>query len=255
MQPTLARIQRYPVKGLSAETLECVTLEPGKRLPGDRRFAIAHGGGMNLGPSADWQPRDAFLMLARNERLALLEAHLDAASAVLTLSRGGKQVARGDLRTALGRTLVEQFLAAFMKAELRGAPKIVEAREGGFTDMSQAWISIVNLASVRDLESRILRAPVDPTRFRANLYLDGIAPWRELDWVGRELELGAVRLRVTERIPRCAATNVKPRTAARDLNIPRALTTGIGHCDMGIFAEAMSAGEIKQGDNVAIPSD
>lgn len=255
MQPTLARIQRYPVKGLSAETLECVTLEPGKRLPGDRRFAIAHGGGINLGPSADWQPRDAFLMLARNERLALLEAHLDAASAVLTLSRGGKQVARGDLRTALGRTLVEQFLAAFMKAELRGAPKIVEAREGGFTDMSQAWISIVNLASVRDLESRILRAPVDPIRFRANLYFDGIAPWRELDWVGRELELGTVRLRVTGRIPRCAATNVNPGTAMRDLNIPRALTTGIGHCDMGIFAEATSAGEIKRGDNVAIPGD
>ncbi|HYB09086.1 MAG TPA: MOSC N-terminal beta barrel domain-containing protein [Alphaproteobacteria bacterium] len=255
MQPNLVDIYRYPVKGLSAEALERVTLEPGKRLPGDRRFAIAHGGGMNLGPSADWQQRDAFLMLARYERLALLESHLDAASAVLTLTRNGKQVVRGDLRTALGRTLVEQFLAAFMNAESRGAPKIVESREGGFTDVSQPWISIVNLASVRDLGSRILRASVDPIRFRANLYLDGLAPWRELDWVGRELTVGAVRLRVSERIQRCVATNVNPQTASRDLNIPRALTTGVGHCDMGIFAEAMNAGEIIRGDEVSVPDD
>jgi uncharacterized protein len=255
MQPTLVRIERYPIKGMSAETLERVALEPGKRLPDDRRFAIAHGGGMSLGPNAEWRPKDAFLTLARNERLALLESHLEAGSAVLTLNRGGKQVVRGDLRTPLGLTLVEQFLAAFMKAELRGAPKIVEAREGGFTDVSQAWVSVVNLASVRDLETRIVRAPVDPTRFRANLYLDGVEPWRELDWVGRELQIGKVRLRAMDRIGRCAATNVDPRTAARDLNIPRALTTGVGHCHMGILVEVATGGEIKPGDNVAIPGD
>ena len=251
----LVRIARYPVKGLNAETLERVALEPGKRMLGDRRFAIAHGGAMSLGPIAQWRHRDAFLMLARNERLALLEASYDTDSGLLTLKRAGKQVARGDLRTSLGRTLIEQFFAAFMKAELRGAPRIVEAREGGFTDIAEGWLSIVNLTSVRDLETRIVRAPVDPMRFRANLYIDGIDSWRELSWTGREIAIGAVRLRVTGRIERCAATNVDPKTGVRDLNIPRALATGVGHCDMGVYAEVLNAGEISSGDSLFVPTD
>jgi len=249
----LVRILRYPVKGLNAEALERVVLEPGRRLPGDRRFAIAHGSAMTAGPITGWQPRDGFLMLARHERLALLKAHYDAEIGFLTLSRGGKQVARGNIHTPLGRTLVEQFLGAFMKTELRGAAKIVEAREGGFTDIPEGWLSIVNLASVRDFEARIVRASIDPVRFRANLYVDGIDPWRELSWTGREIAIGAVRLRVTGRIERCAATNVDPKTGTRDLNIPRALATGVGHCDMGIYAEVLNAGEVKSGDNLIEP--
>ncbi|MFC7540819.1 MOSC N-terminal beta barrel domain-containing protein [Siccirubricoccus deserti] len=36
-------IYRYPVKGLTAEALEEVTLTPGACLPHDRRFALAQG--------------------------------------------------------------------------------------------------------------------------------------------------------------------------------------------------------------------
>jgi uncharacterized protein YcbX len=255
MSATLVQLYRYPVKGMTAEPLARVTVAPGERLPGDRRFAIAHGGSMSLEPICTWQPRDAFLMLARDERLALLETRYDESSGVLTLCRGGKQVARGNLGEPLGRTLVEQFLAAFMQAELRGAPKLVEALEGGFTDASEPCISIVNLASVRDLAERLVRAPVDPLRFRANLYIDGPAPWSELDWVGQTIAIGPVRLRVTERITRCAATNVDPATAARDLNIPRALQHGAGHCDMGVFAEALNGGDLVPGAALMLQND
>ena len=36
-------IYRYPVKGLTAEALEEVTLTPGETLPEDRRFALVQG--------------------------------------------------------------------------------------------------------------------------------------------------------------------------------------------------------------------
>ncbi len=254
MPVTLRRIYRYPVKGMSAEPLERVVLDVGRRLPGDRRFAIAHGGSVGPEASATWRPRADFLMLARNERLALVEARYDEASGTLTLRRGGRPVARGNLSEGLGRTVIEQFFAAFMKAELRGAPKLVEAAGGGFTDSRQAWLSLINLASVRDLE-RVVRAPIDPLRFRANLYIDGLDPWRELDWVGREIGIGGARLRVTERITRCAATNVDPATGARDLNIPLALRDGIGRGEMGVYAEVIAAGTIAAGEVVAPPRD
>jgi len=254
MPVTLRRIYRYPVKGMSAEALERVALDVGRRVPGDRRFAIAHGG--SVGPEAGnaWRPRSDFLMLARNERLALVEARYDEASGTLTLLRGGRPVARGKLDEAAGRTIVEQFFAAFMKAELRGAPKLVEATVGGFTDSRQGWLSLINLASVRDLE-RVVRAAIDPLRFRANLYIDGLEPWRELDWVGREIGIGGARLRVMEQITRCAATNVDPATGARDLNIPLALRDGIGRSEMGIYAEVIVAGAVAPGDAVAPPRD
>ncbi len=254
MPVTLRRIYRYPVKGMSAEPLERVALEMRRRLPGDRRFAIAHGGSVGPETSATWRPRADFLMLARNERLALVEARYDEASGTLTLLRGGRPVARGNLGQGLGRTVIEQFFAAFMKTELRGAPKLVEATDGGFTDSREAWLSLINLASVRDLE-RVVRAPIDPLRFRANLYIDGPEPWRELDWVGRKVGIGGVRLRVMEQITRCAATNVDPATGARDLNIPLALRDGIGRGEMGIYAEVIIGGTVAAGEAVVPPRD
>ena len=61
-----------------------------------------------------------------------------------------------------------------------------------------------------------IAAPVDPLRFRANVYFDGVADWSELDWLEREIVLGAARLRVVSAITRCAATEVNPLSAERD---------------------------------------
>ncbi len=253
MSATLLRICRYPVKGMTAETLSRVALEPGKRLSGDRRFAIAHGGGMGFDEAIAWQPKSSFLNLMRDERLALLEARYDEARGVLILKRGGKPVVQGSLREPLGRTLIEQFLAAFMAGELRGAPKLVEASEGGFTDAREARLSLVNLASVRDLGERIVGSAVDPLRFRANLYVDGLPAWRELELVGRRIAIGGLGLRIVERIARCAAVNVNPATGARDMNIPLALASGIGHEDMGVYAEVLDAGTLVPGAAVELP--
>ncbi|HVH83280.1 MAG TPA: MOSC domain-containing protein [Steroidobacteraceae bacterium] len=254
MPVALHRMYRYPVKGMTGESLEHVALRAGERLPGDRRFAIAHGGTTGPETRFEWRPRSDFLMLARNERLALLEARYNETSCTLTLLRHGRSVARGNPGETLGRAVIEQFFAAFMGTELRGAPKLVEAAEGGFTDSREGWLSLINLASVRDLE-RVVRAPIDPLRFRANLYIDGLAPWRERDWVGGEIAVGAARLRVMECITRCAATNVNPATGARDLNIPLALQQGIGRGEMGVYAKVITAGTIAAGDAVALPFD
>ena len=55
-------------------------------------------------------------------------------------------------------------------------------------------------------------APVDPLRFRGNIHIEGLAPWAEFDLVGQVLPRPGVRLKVTKRIERCAATNVDPDT-------------------------------------------
>jgi uncharacterized protein len=249
MVATLAFLYRYPVKGLTAERLIRADLTPGKGVPHDRRFAIAHGS-TRFDPAApEWLPKTNFLQLMRNERLAQLNARFEPATGLLILERDGKTVVRANTGDAAGRMVIEQFFAAFMGAECRGTPRLLEADDHMFSDIAPKVVSLIGLASVRDLE-RVARGTIDPRRFRANLYFEQGRPWEEFGWVGRAITLGGARLRVIKRIGRCAATEVNPETAKRDMNIPRALQQGFGHTDMGVYAEVVAGGTVKVGDTI-----
>lgn len=249
----VASLYRYPVKGLSPEALRSVELRPGETLPFDRAYAIENGAG-RFDPNAPRHlPKITFLMLMRDERLATLRSAFDDATETLTINRDGKQVARGQLTTPLGRQLVEQFLGAYMKTELRGAPKIVSAPGHSFSDMAAKCVHIVNLATVREVERAVGRS-IDPLRFRANLYLEGLEPWSEFTWLNREIGIGPAKLAVFARTQRCEATNVDPATGARDMAIPAHLMRTWGHQDLGIYAKVMSGGEIATGAPVTAPS-
>ena len=243
-------ICRYPVKGLSAEHLVRTVLTRGEGVPHDRRFAIARDT-TDFDPERPaWRPKTDFLMLMRDAKLAELRSSFDDASGVLTIERGGEPAVRANITEPAGRAEVAAFFAAFMAA--RGAPKLVEAAGHMFSDARRKVVSVINLASVRELE-RVMGRAVDPIRFRANLTLDGAPAWAEFAWTGREIAAGRARLRVVGPIDRCAATMVNPATAERDLNIPRALKRAFGHVDMGVYAEVVDGGAVTIGDAVIPP--
>ena len=193
-------------------------------------------------------------MLMRDERLATLAKRVRRCNRDADHQRDGKQVARGQLTTPLGRQLIEQFVAAYMKAELRGAPKIVRAPGHSFSDVAAKCMHIVNLATVRELE-RVVGRPVDPLRFRANVYLDGLEPWSEFKWLDQEIGLGPARLSVFARTRRAARPPTSiPSRRARDMAIPAHLMRTWGHQDLGIYAKVMSGGQIDVGAPVTAPS-
>lgn len=248
MQAELVSIQRYPVKGLSPDALDQVRLEAGEALPFDRAWAIENGRSGFDPEHPQHLPKIKFLMLMKNERLAALDTVFDEATRTLEIRRHGRRVAGGRLDDPLGRQLVEQFFASYMgEEELRGAPKVLSAADFSFSDHPAKVVSILNEASIRDLE-RLTHAPVDPVRFRANFLVRGLGAWEEFDLVGREVRLGEARLRVTERIQRCAATNVDPQTGARDMQIPRLIDRNFGHQDFGVYAEVVEGGVVRPHD-------
>lgn len=251
--PRVAAIHRYPVKGLSPEPLSSVTLLPGQTLPSDRAYAIENGPGRFNPGEPKHLPKIAFLMLMRDERLATLKTRFDDASEVLTIERDGRQVARGQLSTPLGRSLIEQFFAAYMKAELRGPPKVVSAPGHHFTDISTKAIHIINLASLREVERAAGRS-VDPLRFRPNVQIEGLPPWAEFDWLDKEINIGPARIAVFKRTTRCEATNVDPATGARDMAIPAVLQRTWGHSDFGVYGRVVSGGEITLGSPIEGPA-
>jgi len=218
--PKIQAIYRYPVKGLSPEPLARTTLTVAETLPGDRLYAIENGPS-GFDPAAPrHQPKQRYLMLMRNERLAGLRTRFDEASHTLAIGTEAREAARGDLRTAEGRVVIERFFADFCAGELRGPPKVLYAPGFSFSDVALKVVSIINLSSVAAIEAVLGRA-VHPLRFRGNVYVTGWPAWREFDLVGREIAFGKrARLEIIKRIMRCAATNVDLDTGIRDLAIP-----------------------------------
>jgi uncharacterized protein YcbX len=249
MSARIEAIYRYPVKGLSPQPLPRTTLAPGATLPADRLYAIENGP-TGFDPAAPaYFPKQRFLMLMRNERLAALHTDYDAASHTLVIGSEGREAARGDLRTKEGRLAVEAFFRRFMPQELRGPPKVLYGDGHSFSDVAKKVVSIINLASVAALETAV-GATVQPLRFRANLYVSGWPAWREFDLLDAEIAIGAARLKVIKRIVRCAATDVDPETGVRDRSIPKTLQQSFGHGDCGVYAQVIAGGEIAIGDAV-----
>ncbi|WP_376988782.1 MOSC domain-containing protein [Bosea sp. R86505] len=245
----IASLYRYPVKGLSPERLTSAQLEANAYFPGDRLFAIENGPSGFDPAEPVHQPKIKYLMLMRHEALATLRTRYDDPSGELVIARDGQEVLRADTQTAAGQGAISAFFETFMPEALRGQPRLLRAPAGyRFTDSRSGFVSLINLASVADLEKRIGSA-VDPLRFRGNIMIEGLAPWSELDLVGRELTTASgVKLQVIKRIERCAATNVDPQTGARDLQLPKALMTAFGHVDCGIYCQIMAGGRVAEGE-------
>ncbi|KAF0136824.1 MAG: MOSC domain-containing protein [Xanthobacteraceae bacterium] len=253
--PASARITalcRYPVKGLSAEPLPEVRLTAGTHFPGDRMFAIENGPSGFDPANPEHQPKQKFLVLARQAALARLRTRYDDAGHSLSIVADDVEVARGDLTTPEGRAAIEDFFRIFLAKELAGAPKVLEGPPGfRFMDSRSGFLSIINLASVRALEKETGVA-IDPIRFRANVYVDGVPAFSEFGWVGRRITVGDVALTGLKRTERCAATTVNPATAVRDLMIPAVLMRSYGHADCGIYCAVTGGGRIAVGDRLVV---
>ena len=246
----IASIYRYPVKGLSPEPLPRVALGIGQTLPADRRYAIENGPSGFDPADPKWMAKVYFLMLQRDEWLAALHTHFDDASNVLTIRRNGSVAAQGDLETTEGRAAIERFFENNYPGEIKGPPKVLSSKGHSFSDVAKKVVSIINLGSLAAIEN-IVGLPVHPLRFRANLYVSGWPAWREFDLLGQTLAIGEARLMVVKRITRCAAINVDPQSAVRDLDIPPALMRRLGHNECGVYAEVIAGGVIGVGDSIA----
>jgi GntR family transcriptional regulator/MocR family aminotransferase len=248
--PIVTQIYRYPIKGLSPQPLSNVLLESKKPLPHDRIFALARPGAPVDREAPRWTKKGQFVTLMQDEALAQVKTSLDVETLELTIMSGNQQLMVTNLNDESERGKVEAFFHRLVPA-LAHAPTLVRADEH-FMNKSDNVISLINLATVRDLEER-WGFDIDPLRFRANIYIDGARPWEECDWIGRDIRFGDVRCRVDCGISRGGGINVNPVSGRRDLDIPGALRATFGHKDLGVYLIATKGGELRVGDPVAVP--
>jgi hypothetical protein len=253
MAARVTAIFRHPVKGFTPEPLEHVDLAPGEDFPHDRIYAVENGPS-GFDPTAPvFIPKQKFTVLAALPRVAAARTHYDEATTTLRAAAPDQPAFQGRLAETAGRAAFAAWLTGLLGEELHGPLKVIQAPAAWrFTDHPKGQVSILNLASLRDLEARTRRS-IDPLRFRANLHVEGWPAWTENQWTGRALNLGGATATVFKSIVRCAAINVDVTTAERDLDLTRDLFDNYGHMFCGIYVRMDTAGRIAPGDPVSTP--
>lgn len=250
----VAALFRHPVKGFTPERLERADLEAGACFPDDRLFAVENGPSGFDPETPAFVPKQKFTVLAQIPRVAAARTAYDPASGRLTATAPGLAPFVGVLTAPEGRAAFAAWVADLIGEDARGPLRVVGAEGHRFMDHPAGHVSVVNLASLRDLEARIGRE-IDPLRFRANVYVEGWPAWAENDWAGRELMVGWARARVFKPIVRCAAIQVDPARAERDLDLVKALFDNYGHMNCGIYLHVTSGGRVSLGDAATLPSE
>lgn len=252
MTATVTSLYRHPVKGFTPERLQAADLVAGEGFPCDRLYAVENGPS-GFDPAAPvFISKQHFTVLMRIAEVARARTAYDEATGVLTASADGLETISARLTDAAGRETFTAWLATLLGEEAQGPLRVIEAPGSWrFMDHPLGHVSIINLASVRDLEARIGR-PIDPLRFRANIYVEGWEPWIENTWTDRLLDLGGARAKVFKPTVRCAATHVDPVTAERDMDVVKALFDNYGHMFCGIYVHTQTAGRVREGDAVEL---
>jgi hypothetical protein len=246
----IASIHRYPVKSLAGESLGAAELAPGRGLRNDRRYAFVPAEA--AAPAPGWRPKSRCIALVRHAAPARLAAHYDDATGVLALSRGGREIARGVPETPADRARIEAAAAMDLSGDIGGGLALVAAGDGKMlTDVDAPLVSLVNLASVRALGDAI-GATLDPLRFRANFYFDDAPAWAERDWTGKQVSIGDARLEIVAVTERCAAIDVNPATASRDLRLLNGLAGRLGHVEMGVYAKVVGGSSVGRGARLGL---
>jgi uncharacterized protein YcbX len=242
-------LYRYPVKGLTAEALDAAEVEAGGCIPWDRAFALAQGDAGFDAAQPQWLQKTNFMCQMKNARIAALFSFFEPRTGMLAIRAPDGAAVVENALTVAGRERIGTFLAGYMGEEARGAQRFLCVPGHSFCDQRRKVVSLINLASLRDYEKKV-GARRHRRRFRANVWFSGAPAWSERDWVGQQLQVGGAVLRVTRPITRCAATQVNPETAERDVDPLEELRRLYGHVELGVHAEVIEGGRFAVGDAI-----
>ena len=226
----IAQLWRYPVKSMHGEPLTAATLTP-HGLAGDRRYAFESSGAA-----------PGMLRLTGRGRRQILRFRAETSSTGVTTVH----TPTGVSYDMADPTLLHHLTGLFADGHtltLTDAPTPQ-------TDCRP--VSLISLQTIERLAKQ-LKQPLDPRRFRANLYLNVPEPFWEDTLVGHTIRIGShAVLRILERDPRCRFITLDPDTAAPLPDLMKLLDRH-HQTRAGIYAAVVTPGPIIPGDPVTLP--
>ncbi len=242
----LTHIWRHPIKSHGREALDKVNLSQGRTMPWDRTWAIAHEAAKADG--SKWAHCTNFSRTSKAPNLAAINARLDETNENITLTHPDRPEIT--LHPERDSVALMEWVKPLMPENRAQSVRVLRVPDRGMTDTNFPSVSIGSLASNAAL-SEMLETELSLLRWRINLWVDGLAPWQEFDFVGKTLQIGEVVFNIREPIERCMATMANPLNGERDVDTLGALKR-LGHQDFGIHGEVVQGGEIKLGDTLQL---
>lgn len=153
-----------------------------------------------------------------------------------------------ELREIFGRTPDEPL------PDLSAFAEVIEFESPPGTYFDAFPIMLMTQQSLDTMSQAAPNSAFDEKRFRANFILDvGSSTYRfpEQAWIGKELHIGDVVLKVIDTCPRCSMTTHATDTLPRDTDIMRHLVTE-AEGNLGVYAKVVRSGTITQGQTVTV---
>lgn len=276
---------RYPVKSMGGDRIHSTSVTEQWGVPGDRGWALRDE------QAAEIRGAKRLTSLMQFHAHYLAEPSADATPAVEITCPDGTRTRSDDagiheaLSTALGREVtlwprrpvedVEHYRRGrFDMDELReqlglgpddpfpdfsSLPKDVLTELASFSTPRGTYfdtfpLSLLTTASMDSLASSIPDAAIDSRRFRKNVILDagaGTDGQPELDWIGRQLQVGEAVCEVVMPISRCVMVTLPQADLPHDRTILRSLAKNFG-MELGVYLRIVTPGSVREGDEVRL---
>ena len=153
-----------------------------------------------------------------------------------------------ELREIFGRTPDEPL------PDLSAFAEVIEFESPPGTYFDAFPIMLMTQQSLDTMSHAAPNSAFDEKRVRANFILDvggSTDRFPEQAWIGKELHIGEVVLKVIDTCPRCSMTTHATDTLPRDTDIMRHLVT-TAEGNLGVYAKVVRGGIIAQGQTVTV---
>ncbi len=119
-----------------------------------------------------------------------------------------------------------------------------------------AGVSVISAASIADLAHTGGVESLDARRFRMLFEIDGVGPYAEDRWIGRDVRVGGAVVHLSGNIGRCVVTTCDPATGERDFDTLGVLAryrreiATTEPLPLGVVGDVVTTGRVRVGDPV-----
>ena len=263
MNCTISSIHYCPVKSVSFQTIDSCEIKKNIGIVGDRNFAFSKDLDTNKAKLFEKSPEERKgkwnKILTLKNSPVLNKYNFLFKNDNLTLTFEDKEVLTIDINENSERQkLVKKIIE--LESSLKEPIVLMRNKEFPFFDTSVSKkvefvnsVSLLNIQSINDFQDKIEKN-IETSRFRGNIYVDGIKAWEERNWIGKIIKINNISFKVEKNIPRCVAINLKPKTDDNSLNLLQSLKKSYNHFEMGIYLVALDDGKIEIGNKIELKS-
>ena len=253
MEYFVSKIFYSPVKSISFDDVNSIHVKKSIGFENDRIFSFTRNIDVKESKLIEQDPykRSLHKFLTLRNSPFLNKYNFSFSNNELVLKKADKEIIKISI---LNKNELKNLTELLIKLEPKIKPPIFLLKniENPFFDTTpNNSISLINLNSVNDFSKKV-GTEIEFKRFRGNIYVKGMIPWKEFKLINKNIIINKCKFRVSGRIPRCSATNLIPDSDISNINLPLTLRKIYGHIDMGIYLEPLNNGEINVNDEIKI---